>query len=267
MLSLGPSLSLSGSGCRLPTSLPPLGDGAVHSWLALLWYLLSPLFSEWAQQCLRLELCAGKFSLSLLFLFPPLAILWFGLQSQVGSLRLPSGHSGPILTLSYAAHASLISPWLLVVDMSLWATSPLGVAVRHVICGFYLFIFSSRLCCPLRFPNSPQTCWWEGFLVFGNFSSFKTPSLGWVSVPNSFVSLFIFYILSYLLLKTKGCLSGWLVSSASIQKLLCGICSVIEWSFNEFVVEKVVSPSYSSAVLGLFPSLWEFWVGEYSHLV
>ena len=40
--------------------------------------------------------------------------------------------------------------------------------------------------------------------------------LGWVSVPNSFISLFIFYILSYLLSKTMGCLSGCLVSSASI---------------------------------------------------
>ena len=34
----------------------------------------------------------------------------------------------------------------------------------------------------------------------------------------SIVSLFIFYILSYLLSKTMGCLSGWLVSSTSIQK-------------------------------------------------
>ena len=32
--------------------------------------------------------------------------------------------------------------------------------------------------------------------MFGNFSPFKTPSLGWISVPTSFVSLFIFYILS-----------------------------------------------------------------------
>ena len=57
------------------------------------------------------------------------------------------------------------------VDASVWVTSLLGVAVRHVICGFYLFIFSFQLCCPLRFQNSPQTRWWEGFLVFGNFSS------------------------------------------------------------------------------------------------
>ena len=48
------------------------------------------------------------------------------------------------------------------------------------------------------------------------------------SIPNSFVSLFIFYILSYLLLKTVGCLSGCLVSSASIQRLFCGICSVFK---------------------------------------
>ena len=96
----------------------------------------------------------------------------------------------------------------------------------EVILFACLFVFSCRLCCPLRFQNSPQTCQWEGFLVFGNFSSFRTPSLGWVSIPNSFVSLFIFYILSYLLSKTMGCLSGCLVSSASVQKLLWNLLSV-----------------------------------------
>ena len=49
------------------------------------------------------------------------------------------------------------NPCLLMVDMSVWATSPLGVVVRHLICGFYLFIFSSWLCCPLRFQNSPDS--------------------------------------------------------------------------------------------------------------
>ena len=90
--------------------------------------------------------------------------------------------------------------------------------------------------------------------MFGNFSSVKTPFPGWISVPNSFVSLFIFYILSYLLSKTMGCFSGCLMSSASVQKLFCGICSVFKCSFDEFVGTKVVSPSYSSAILGL-PSL------------
>ena len=39
-----------------------------------------------------------------------------GLLAQVSSFRLPSGHSGPVLTLSNAARASLPSPCLLVVD-------------------------------------------------------------------------------------------------------------------------------------------------------
>ena len=48
-----------------------------------------------------------------------------------------------------------------------------------------------------------------------------SPRPGWVSIPNFFVSLFVFYILSYLLLKRMGCLSGCLVSSTTLQKLLC----------------------------------------------
>ena len=108
------------------------------------------------------------------------AIPQFVLLAHVSSLRLPSGHSGLVPTLRNVACTSLISPRLLVMDGSIWA-SLLGVAIRHVICGVYLlnylFIyFSSQLCCPLWFQNSPQTHQWEGFLVFGNFSSFKTPS-------------------------------------------------------------------------------------------
>ena len=79
---------------------------------------------------------------------------------------------------------------------------------------------------------------------------FKTPFPGWISVPTSFVSLFIFYLFSYLLSKTTGCSSGCLMSSAGIQKLFCGIYSAFKWSFDEFVGDKVVSPSYSSAILG-----------------
>ena len=61
--------------------------------------------------------------------------------------------------------------------------------------------------------------------MLGNFSSFKTTVPGQISVPTSFVSLFLFYILSHRLSKTMGCLSGSLMSSASIQKLFSGICS------------------------------------------
>ena len=61
----------------------------------------------------------------------------------------------------------------------------------------------------------------------------------------------IFHIFSYLLSKTLGCFSGCLMSSASIQKLFCGIYSALKCSLDEFVGEKVVSLSYSSAIIGL----------------
>ena len=147
-------------GCCLTASLPPVGGEPVCSWLGLFWYYsFSPLFCERAQQSLRLELFTGKFSLSLspFFPFPSLAIPRFGLLFHVSVLRLPSGYSGPVLTLSNAARTSLFSPRLLVVNALVWATSPLEVAVSCIICGFYLFIFPSWLCCPLRFQNSQQT--------------------------------------------------------------------------------------------------------------
>ena len=84
------------------TCLSLAGDGPVHSRLAL----LSPLFCEQAWWCLSLGLFTG------------VAIPGSGLLSQLSSLRLPSGHSGPVLTLSNAAHVSLPSPHLLVVQAS-----------------------------------------------------------------------------------------------------------------------------------------------------
>ena len=87
--------------------------------------------------------------------------------------------------------------------------------------------------------------------VWKLLSFFKTPFPEWSSIPTSFVSLFVFYIFSYLLSKTMGCFSGCLMFSASIQKLFCGIYSAFKCSFGEFLGEKVVSLSYSSAILGL----------------
>ena len=46
-----------------------------------------------------------------------------------------------------------------------------------------------------------------------------------------------------------GCSSGRLMSSAGDQKLFCELCSAFNCSLDEFVGEKVVSPSYSSAIL------------------
>ena len=78
------------------------------------------------------------------------------------------------------------------------------------------------------------------------------------SLPLLSLFLCVLYF-SYLLLKTMGCFSGCLMSSASIQKWFCGIYSAFKCSFDEFVGEKLVSPSYSSAILGP-PPLFTFGV-------
>ena len=90
--------------------------------------------------------------------------------------------------------------------------------------------------------------WKPLFLKFPSRDRILFP--GRSSLPTSFVSFFIFYIFSYLFLKTMICFSGCLMSSASIQKLFCGIYSALKCSFDEFLREKVVSPSYSSTILG-----------------
>ena len=77
--------------------------------------LFSPLFCAQAWQCLRLGLALHME-----------AILQSGLLAQVSSLRLPSGNSGPVLTLSNASCASLPSPCLLMVDAGICAASPMG---------------------------------------------------------------------------------------------------------------------------------------------
>ena len=103
-----------------------------------------------------------------------------------------------------------------------------------------------------KLPTHPlvkENLFFKTLLLFGNLS-FKTPSLVRFSIPNSFVSLFIFYILSYLISKRMGCLSGCLVSSASIQKSFCRICSALKWPLDEFVGEKVVSLSSPFTILG-----------------
>ena len=89
--------------------------------------------------------------------------------------------------------------------------------------------------------------WKPLFLRFPSWDGILFP--GWSSLPTSFVSFLVFYIFSYLFLKTMICFSGCLMSSASIQKLFCGVCSALKCFFDEFVREKVVSLSCSSAIL------------------
>ena len=147
-----------GRGCPLWGRVCPFlalllaGDGPACSLLALLWYCsvlcsVNGLAVFWVRAFRRL----------ILSLFLSLAIPQFRLLSHISSLRLPSGHSGPVLMLSNAAHSSPFSSHLLVVNASVWGTFLLGVAFRHVICGGLFIYFSPQLGCSLRFKNFPQT--------------------------------------------------------------------------------------------------------------
>ena len=104
-------MSLWGCNCPLPALAACHWRGMVCSWLSF----FSPLFCAWAWQCLRLGLA-----------FRVAAIPQCSLLAQVISLKLSSGHSGLVLTLSSAAHASLPSPRLLVAGAGVCAASPLG---------------------------------------------------------------------------------------------------------------------------------------------
>ena len=101
-------MSLWGGDCPLLALAACHRRGMVCSQLSL----FSPLFCVWAWQCLRA--------------FRVVAIPQSGLLPQVSSLRLPSGHSGQILTLSNAARASLPGPRLLVAGAGVCAASPPG---------------------------------------------------------------------------------------------------------------------------------------------
>ena len=223
-----------GSGCHTPVSLPLGGEGPTRSQLALLWYLLSPLSRECVRLCVRAFHVKGLFVCLCVFLVTPQS----GFLSHVSSLRLSSGHSGPVLTLRTddAALASLHSPCSMVADVSLWVTSQLAIVVGCIFCGF-LFSPSYVALWDSKTPQRP---------VYERVSCFVESSPSWLPPQDGYpslnrFSLFVFYILSYLLMKRKGCLSGYLVSSASVQKLFCGSCSTFKWSFDEFMGEKVVS--------------------------
>ena len=87
--------------------------------------------------------------------FCVVAIPQSGLLPQVSTLRLPSGHSGPILTLSNAACASLPSPHLLVADAGVCAASPLrDLPWACNLWVLIIYLFFLQLCCPLWFQGS-----------------------------------------------------------------------------------------------------------------
>ena len=229
MRSLGPSLPLSPPSClrRGWASLQP-GSSSLD--------LLRPFVLRTAGSMF------GRLIFSRSFAVPQ-----FKLVTHKSSLRLSSGHSGPVLTLSNAASSSPFRPHLLVADAGVWGTFLLGVVFRHVICGFYLF-FPSQSGCPPKFKNFAPDLPVRGFPGVWKLPLLRLPSQDG-SPSLALLSLFFFYILSYLLSKTVGCFSELLMTSVSDQELFCEVCFAFNCSFHEFVGEKVVSPSYSSAIL------------------
>ena len=169
-----------------PASLPP--RSAINgSQFALLWYSLghNPFLCEHARgHSVALESSREKgplfFSVSLLF--PQL-----GLLCHISPLRVSSGIQ-PMLTLRAEEAAAPLHPapshckWT-------WECELL----HNFHSAWILWWFFSPWYAALWDSKGPQwLCLWETFLLCGNFSSFTTPSTEQVSVPRSFVSLFIF---------------------------------------------------------------------------
>ena len=95
---------------------------------------------------------------------------WLDLLAVQGTLRsLLQHHSSkaPILWCSAFFTVQLLHPYMTTgKTIALTKRTFVGKVMsllfnmlsKRIICGFYLFIyFSSQLCCPLRFQNSPQT--------------------------------------------------------------------------------------------------------------
>ena len=92
-----------------------------------------------------------------------------------------------LLFLSNAARSSPFIPHLLVADAGVWGTFLLGVAFRHVMCGFYLFFLPVRL--PSEIRKLPPDAPLRGFPGVWKFPLLWLP----VSVPSSFVSLYLLH--------------------------------------------------------------------------
>ena len=177
------------------------------------------------------------------------AIPQSGLLSQVSSLRLPSGHSGPVFKqCSLRLHAQL--PLASGGCGRLCCFSAGSYCWAHNLWVLIIYLFFLPVMLPSEVPRLTTDLPVRVFPGIWKLLFFlRLPSQdGSPSLP--LLSLFIGYIFSYLLSKTMGCFSGCLMSSASIQKLFYGIYSAFKCSFDEFVGEKVVSLSYSSAILG-----------------
>ena len=158
--------------------------------------------------------------------FHEVAIPQSGMLAQVRTLWLDPGHSGPILKKHCSPRLPAQPPLASGGFMRLHCFSAGGVTVGLIICWFY---FSSLLCCPLCFQGSPQTRQRECFLVFGNFSVFKTPFPGQDSLPGTELPpylLCLFFCLLYFFLPVfeDNNLLFW------VPDVLCQHSEVVLWN-------------------------------------
>ena len=87
--------------------------------------------------------------------------------------------------------ALLSAPHLLAADASVWGTVLLGVAFRHVICGFYLFFLPVRLSFKILILSPDPLV--RGFSGVWKLPLLKLPS--WDGSPSlTFLSLFLSFI-------------------------------------------------------------------------
>ena len=98
--------------------------------------------------------------------------------------------------------------------------------------------------CQLMFPGVRSSLVFSGFGLNPSASGFQSYFYSILKTSPHIAPL-----IKHLLLKTMGCFSECLMSSAGIQKLFCGIYSAFKCFFDEFVGKKVVSPCYSPAIL------------------
>ena len=126
------------------------------------------------------------------------------------------------------ACSSPFSPRLLVVDTSIWGTSLLGVAFRHVICGFYLFIFAPGYVALRDSKTFPRPAGERVSWCLETSHLSRLPP--WDSSPSlTLLTLFLSIIFCPTSFQRQwDAFLGALVSSASIQKLFCGIFSVFK---------------------------------------
>ena len=122
----------------------------------------------------------------------------------------------------------------------------LGVAIRHIICGFYLFIFPPAYVAlwdsktPHR-PTGESVSW-----------CLETPLLRLPSQDGSLSLPLLSLFLSFIFCPTSfwrqwaAVLGAWCPLPAFRS---CGIYSAFKCSFDEFVGKKVFSPSYFSTIL------------------